>query len=296
MMMASVMLTGISLTANAQLLSSSTTHAAAEEAGQQGSGSDWVRGPEASLPLWELGVSGFALSRTAYPGSDTYVSRALIVPHFLYRGEHLRVERGGTGYRAVKTPRFEFDIGFSGTLGSSSDKVLARRGMETIGHMVEFGPRLNWNLNEPNETERWRLELPLRAVFDVSDGFRRRGFTFEPELSHSHRFDSGWRYSSGISAVWGNKSFADVFYTVRPDQALADRPAYQAQSGLLTWRLSSTISKQFDRDWRFLAGLRIETVEGAANQASPLVRKKTAPSLVLGLTYTFKQSQRRSDE
>lgn len=94
------------------------------------------------LPLWEFGASAFALSQQAYPGSDTYVNRVLAVPYFLYRGEHFRVDRGNTGYRAIKTPRFEFDVGFAGALGSSSDKVSARRGMEKLGNMIEFGPRL----------------------------------------------------------------------------------------------------------------------------------------------------------
>lgn len=254
--------------------------------------------PKAEIgpPLWELGLSGFAISRTAYPGSDTYISRALVVPHFIYRGEHLRVDRGGPGYRAIKTPKFEFDIGFSGALGSSSDKVVARRGMETIGHMIEFGPRFNWYLSDPDQNGRWRFELPLRAVFDVSDGFRRNGYAVEPELKFDRRAQAGWRYTTGISAVFGSQQLAETFYKVRPDQALPDRPAYDAKSGLLAWRLFTSVSHQIDQDWRLFATVRIDSVVGAANEKSSLVRKKTAPSVVFGVTYTWKTSQRRSDD
>lgn len=249
-----------------------------------------------TAPLWEVGISGFAISRPAYPGSDTYVSRALVIPYFLYRGEHLRIERGGSGYRAVKTPRFEFDIGFSGALGSSSDKVVARRGMETIGHMIEFGPKANWYLTDPEQNGRWRFELPLRAVFDLSDGFRRRGYSVEPELKYDRTANGGWRYSAGVSSVWGSDQLADTFYRVRPDQVLADRPAYDAKAGLLAWRVFTSVSHQFDKDWRVFANLRIDSVVGAANEQSSLVRRKTAPSVLLGISYTWKQSERRSDE
>lgn len=246
--------------------------------------------------LWEVGAAGFAISRPAYPGSDTYVSKGLVVPYFLYRGEHFRVERGGTGYRAVKTPRFEFDIGFSGALGASSDKVAARRGMETLGTMIEFGPRLNWYLTDPEQNGRWRFELPLRAVFDISNSFKRRGYAVEPELKYDRRANGGWRYTVGVSSVFGSDQLADTFYRVRPDQALPDRPVYDAKSGLVAWRVFTSVSHQLDNDWRWFANLRLDSVVGAANEQSSLVKRKTAPSVVLGLSYTWKQSERKSEE
>lgn len=247
-------------------------------------------------PLWEIGGSGFAVSRPAYPGSDTYISRALVVPFFLYRGEHLRLERGNTGYRAVKTPRFEFDIGFAGALGSSSDKVTARRGMDKLGHMIEFGPRLNWYLTDPEQNGRWRFELPWRAVFELNDGLQRRGYAVEPELQFDRRASGGWRYTAGVSAVWGSKPLADTFYRVRADQVLPDRSAYDAKSGLLVWTLFTSVMKPIDKDWRLYANFRVDSVVGAANEKSSLVRRKTAPSLLLGVTYTWKQSERRAGE
>ena len=247
-------------------------------------------------PLWEIGGSGFAVSRPAYPGSDTYISRALVVPFFLYRGEHLRLERGNTGYRAVKTPRFEFDVGFAGALGSSSDKVAARRGMDKLGHMIEFGPRLNWYLTDPEQNGRWRFELPWRAVFELNDGVQRRGYSVEPEFQFDRRASGGWRYTAGVSAVWGSKPLADTFYRVRADQALPDRAAYDAKSGLLVWTLFTTVMKPIDKDWRLYANFRVDSVVGAANEKSSLVRRKTAPSLLLGVTYTWKQSERRAGD
>ncbi|WP_395006749.1 MipA/OmpV family protein [Undibacterium sp.] len=244
------------------------------------------------LPLWEFGASAFALTQQAYPGAETYVNRVLAAPYFLYRGEHFRIDRGNTGYRAVKTPRFEFDVGFAGAFGSSSDKVTARRGMDKLGNLIEFGPRLKWNISEPEANGRWRFELPLRAVFDISNKFKHRGYTLEPEIEFERRAFGGWRYSTGLSAVWGNRQIAETFYQVRTDQVLPDRAAYQAKQGLIAWRLSSFISHSYSNNFRVFGGVRVDSVVGAANENSPLVKRKTAPSLLLGFTYTWMRSDR----
>jgi outer membrane protein len=244
------------------------------------------------LPLWELGVSAFALSQQAYPGSDTYVNRVLAVPYFLYRGEHFRIDRGNTGYRAIKTPRFEFDVGFAGALGSSSDKIAARRGMERLGNLIEFGPRFKWNLSDPEANGRWRFELPLRAVFDLSNSFKRKGYTLEPEIEFERRAFGGWRYSTGLSAVFGNRQMAETFYQVRPNQVLPDRGAYQAKQGLISWRMSAFISHSYTNNFRVFSGVRLDSVVGAANENSPLIKRKTSPSVLFGLTYTWMRSDR----
>lgn len=271
---------------NAQEL---TSPAAAQD--QQSSKPKLVKDIE-PLPLWEFGASAFALTQQAYPGAETYVNRVLAAPYFLYRGEHFRIDRGNTGYRAVKTPRFEFDVGFAGAFGSSSDKVTARRGMDKLGNLIEFGPRLKWNISEPEANGRWRFELPLRAVFDISNKFKHRGYTLEPEIEFERRAFGGWRYSTGLSAVWGNRQIAETFYQVRPDQVLPDRAAYQAKQGLIAWRLSSFISHSYSNNFRVFGGVRVDSVVGAANENSPLVKRKTAPSLLLGFTYTWMRSDR----
>lgn len=39
----------------------------------------------ALLPRWEIGAFGFGISQQAYPGSDTQLSRAVVLPYFVYR-------------------------------------------------------------------------------------------------------------------------------------------------------------------------------------------------------------------
>lgn len=246
---------------------------------------------EPARPLWEIGVVGGALSQQAYPGASENVQRGLLLPYGIYRGKFLRIDRGGAGVRAIKTETFEFDVGFSGALGSSSDKIEARRGMPNLGNLAEFGPRLKWNLGEGPGNGRWRMDFPLRGVFDISDGFARKGAAFEPELSFERRSAGGLNYSTSVAGFWGDRRLSDTFYGVAPQYATATRPSYQARSGLIAWRLSTGMSRALSRDWRVFLFGRIETVGGAANSASPLVRRETGASAGIGLTYTWLRSE-----
>ena len=250
----------------------------------------------ADLPLWELGVIGGGLSQQAYPGASDRVQRGLVLPYFVYRGDWLRVDRGSAGIRAIKTPTIEVDIGFSGSLGSRADDVAVRRGMPDLGTLVEFGPRLKWNLSSdaaPGEG-RWRAEFPLRGVFDLGDGLAHRGLAFEPELVYERRTRGGTGYGVGLGAVWGDRRLADTLYGVAPAYATPARPVYAAESGLIAWRLSMSLSRQLGPDWRVFAFGRYDDVKGAANEASPLVQRRGGVSAGVGVAYTWMRSQRRA--
>lgn len=248
----------------------------------------------AALPLWEIGAVGVTVSQQAYPGASGRVNRGLALPFLIYRGEFLRADRGGAGIRTLKTPTFEVDVGVAGSFGASSDDIAARRGMPDLGTLVEFGPRLKWHLGEGPGKGRFRAEFPLRGVFDLNDRLAHKGMAFEPELIFERRAEGGWSYSTSIGAVWGNKRLADTFYGVAPVYATPGRTAYVADSGLIAWRLSASLSRQLSPDLRLFGFARADSIAGAANVSSPLVQQKTGASVGLGLTYTWKQSESRA--
>jgi len=240
-------------------------------------------------PLWELGVLGAAYSQQAYPGADQQANGALALPYFIYRGKYIRAGRNDFGIRALKTPTLEVDIGVSGAFGSSSNDIDARRGMPDLGTLVEFGPRLKWDLG-PALGGAWRAEFPLRGVFDLSDGAASRGVAFEPELAYERGSASGWRYSTSVSAIFANRKLADTFYGVATRYAAPGRATYTAESGLVAWRLSLSATRKLAPDWRLFAFARLQSVAGAANQASPLVRQTTGATVGVGVAYTWAQS------
>ena len=248
------------------------------------------------LPLWEIGAFGIGVSQQAYPGSDEQVNRSLAVPYFIYRGEVLRADRGAAGLRALKTPRFELDVGFAGSFAARSNEIDARRGMPDLGTLVEFGPRLRWKLGEGLADGRWRLDVPLRGVFDLNARAAHRGMTLEPELSFERRSLGSWSYTTSLSAVLADARLASTFYSVEAPFVLPDRPAYAARSGLVAWRLSASLSRPLGTDWRWFGFARLDSVRGAANETSPLVRRTEGATVGLGVAYTWRRSERRATE
>lgn len=248
----------------------------------------------ADLPLWELGGFGLGVSQQAYPGSDQQVQRGLVLPYFIYRGQYLRADQGSAGLRAIKTDDFELDIGVAGSFGSGSDDIQARKGMPKLGTLVEFGPRVKWNLGEGPGKGRWSVELPVRGVFDLSDGGQYRGVAVEPELVFSRRSSSGWAYSTSVGAILANRQLADTYYGVAAPFALANRPAYAAKNGLVAWRLGVSASRSITPDWRFFSFARIDSVAGAANENSPLVKQKNGASIGVGVAYTWLRSESKA--
>lgn len=242
------------------------------------------------LPRWEAGALGLLVSQQAYPGSDQQVQRQLVLPYLVYRGEILRADRGGAGFRAFRADAFELDIGASGAIGSSSQRIDARRGMPDLGTLVEFGPRLRWTLHRAPDGSNWRLDLPLRSVHDLSDGLQRRGTTFEPEIKWQGLMGNGFFVNTGLSAVVADRQLAQTFYGVDASQAIVNRPAYSARAGLLTWRLAGAVAWRLGTNWNAFTYARLDSVGGAANEASPLVRQTMGVSAGLGLSYVWQRS------
>ena len=246
-----------------------------------------------ALPLWEIGVGGLGISQPAYPGASTAARQVIVLPYVIYRGEFFRAEQSGVGLRAVKTPRYEVDIGFSASLGSAAKDVPARVGMADLGTLVEFGPRLKIHLGDVSKgpTGYW-LELPLRGVFDLNNQLVNRGFSFEPQLSVDLPLPGGWRGGGSVSAIFGSQRVNETFYNVNAAEATATRPVYNAQAGLLATRATLSASRKVTPDLRLLAFVRLDSVAGSANSGSSLIEKTNGASVGLGLTYTFGKSEK----
>jgi outer membrane protein len=253
---------------------------------------------EAGRPLWEVGAFGLGGEQLAYPGSDTRLQRALALPYGIYRGKRVRVGEGSVGVRAVKTATTELDIGFSGSFGSSASEVPIRAGMPNLGNLVEFGPRLKFNLPRWVPGTRITASLPLRGVFDLNDSLRDRGVAFEPVLSLGWRPWASTGLGASLSAIYGDRRLANHFYGV--PEAFADaglgRGTFEAEAGLIATRLNLSATLAPHRDWRIFSYVRVESVNGAANEASPLVRQSTGYTVGVALSWTILRSEQPGED
>ncbi len=234
--------------------------------------------PKEPLPLWEIGAVAIGAYQPAYPGADQNLPRVRILPFGIYRGSLLRADGNGVGLRGFRSKRFEWDVSGSGSFGSSANTVHVREGMPSIGTLLEIGPALKVNLGDLVDGKRdprlTQLEIPVRAVFDVSHHFEHRGWTFEPRLSHTAWTGKSFALVVSASALVGDRSLNHLYYGVDAPYATADRPAYDAHAGLIATRLSASLRHRINSTLRLQYFAQLETVRGAANEASPLVRSR----------------------
>lgn len=244
-------------------------------------------------PLWTAGLFLVAGDHAAYPGSDRQVQSGTVLPFVTWRGPVFRVEGGGAGLRALRTPRYELDMSASASFGSDGQDTGARAGMPAIGTLVEFGPSLRINLGSLDDSGKrppWRLDLPLRAVFDADRDFDHGGLSFEPRLSWRLPALAGGSPALHAAALFGNRTLNAMYYGVAPAYATPSRPAYEAKGGLVATRVGASWSRMVMPHVRLGLHAGLESVRGAANEDSPLVRKSLNHTLALTLTWTALRS------
>jgi outer membrane protein len=201
------------------------------------------------------------------------------------------------GVRALKTPRIEADVGFSASLGSHSSDIAARRGMANLGTMIEFGPRLKANLGDvTSDRSESRLQFPLREVIDVSHGFRSLGVAFEPQWVTDTRLANRWFISTNLGAMFGDSNLANTFYGVAPNEATPTRVSYTARDGLIALRAGLLAAHALTPDVRMFYIIRFDSLAGAANHDSPLVRRNVGWSAGIGLAWTLARSEHSAND
>ena len=90
--------------------------------------------------------------------------------------------------------------------------------------------------------------------------------------------------------MFGDARLGRYFYEVSPRDAVAGRPAYQAEAGLILTRVGVSATYKFNQDVRLFGFVREESYRGAANADSPLMKKRSGASVGLGFTWTLGRS------
>jgi outer membrane scaffolding protein for murein synthesis (MipA/OmpV family) len=134
----------------------------------------------------------------------------------------------------------------------------------------------------------------VRAVLEINGGTRQVGYALEPKLAFEWNQIGDWRLKSALSLVLGDQQLNQYFYGVSAAYATANRPAFEAQGGLISSRLTLDGSKRLGPDVNLFAFARYDLHEGAANRASPLFAQNQGASIGLGLTWTLGRSETRS--
>lgn len=240
--------------------------------------------------LWSdltLGVGIAAVDYPHYPGSPQSDTLVAPLPYLEYEGDWLSIDRDGIQASLFKSDRAKLDISVSGSLPVNNDDDILREGMDDLELILEVGPELELKLAQWGN-HNVELHLPLRAALelDPSEGIEPVSWVFDPRLHYEWRTQST-EFEIDLGAYVADQEYNQLLYGVSPQFATLDRPQYRAQSGLVGYRLSSTI--QYDVGaWSFLAYARYMDLSSAKNTDSPLFVDDTYVLFGVGAIWRFK--------
>ncbi|MBW8307291.1 MAG: MipA/OmpV family protein [Thiobacillus sp.] len=250
----------------------------------------------AEKPLWELGAGISALSLPDYRGSDQASVYAIPFPYLIYRGEFLKADRHGIRGTFFGTDRIELNLSLGASLPVNSDDNRARQGMPDLQPTVELGPSLDLNLwRTADRRTRLDLRLPVRTAVTVKGGMDDIGWVFSPRLNLDITDVAGlagWNMGLLAGPMYGSERNHDYFYTVAPQFATADRPAFDAKGGYAGSQLMMTASKRYPKYW-LGAFVRWDSLEGAVFADSPLVKSENYFAAGVGIAWILGESSTR---
>lgn len=247
-------------------------------------------------PLWELGGGLTVLRMPDYRGSSVANVHVLPMPYLVYRGEFLKADQGGLRGLLFASERLEVNISLHGTLPAIGDDNPARRGMEDLKPTGEIGPTANVHLWRSADRRAWLdLRLPVRTAITIDTDPRQIGWLFAPNLILEVRDPRplpGWNFSVQAGPYFNDGKYNAYFYSVRPSEATAFRPAYDADGGYSGTQATLTLTRRFPRYW--VGGfLRYDTLAGAVYEDSPLVETRHAVAGGIAVSWIFGESSRR---
>jgi outer membrane protein len=234
-----------------------------------------------------LGVGIAAIDYPHYPGSPQSETLIAPLPYLEYEGDWLSIDRDGIQASLFKSDRVKLDISVSGSLPVNNKDDVLRDGMDDLELIVEVGPELELKLAEWGN-HNLELHLPLRAALelDPSNGIDPVGLVFDPRLHYEWRTQST-EFEIDLGAYTADQEYNQLLYGVSQQFATVNRPQYEAQSGLVGYRLSSTL--QYDVGaWSFLAYARYMDLGSAKNTASPLLVDDSYVLFGVGAIWRFK--------
>jgi len=246
-------------------------------------------------PLWEAGLGIGTVAFPDYRGSDQTRVYPVPVPYLIYRGDFLKADRNGLRGEFFNRDWVELNISVNATVPVDSSEDHARRGMPNLRPTVEIGPSLDFHLwHSSDQHLKFGAVLPLRVPITVDSSPQFIGWNFSPRLNldvQDIAGRAGWNFGIGAGPLFAARKYDEYFYSVAPQYATPDRPAYSARGGYAGTEFISALTKRFPKYW-VGAYIRYDTLQGAAFENSPLVKQRYYVSGGIGIAWMIGVSKR----
>ncbi|PWU22542.1 MAG: hypothetical protein C5B49_00405 [Bdellovibrio sp.] len=248
--------------------------------------------------LWRLGMGVGVIRLEHYPASADVRDYFIPFPIFEYLGDVVRADdQSGARAFLLKDESWSLSFTFGGfpMLKSSEDQV--RQGMPDLPWAVYIGPQFKKKMGS------WEYHLAAyQGVTTDLSVTHVNGAFFEAEMQYQWAVDitpskwTGKLWTEGHLTLTLNgfdENFAALYFTVAPEYATPDRPAYRARGGLLSKEFSYLQSFHTGRTWLYLQS-SLSNYDISANRMSPLHRSDHNWTFFVGLAYDLFSSSKES--
>jgi len=214
-----------------------------------------------------------AVSFADYRGADTTHVYVLPVSVSLLPRQFSQGRSERHPGQAVRQDWIELNISASAT--TPVRRNATRPACRNLRSTVEIGPSVDLHLwKSADERIKFDVRLPLRAVFTVQARPHSIGAVFAPNASIDIKDVAGfqgWYFGALAGPLFADHRYHDYFYTVAPQFATPERPAYEATAGYSGAEFLVALSKRYPSFW-VGAYVRHDTLAGAVFEPSPLVK------------------------
>ena len=245
-----------------------------------------------SKTQWTMGIGLGVFDYHLYPGAKQTNRLIFPAPYFTYRSPKFEVDRGIKSF-IYNSETIIIDLSADFGFPVDSDDTLARKGMPDLDFVLQFGPSLEFMLNDKRKNYfDARFEIPVRVAFSVDPGsIETIGYLVEPRftLKHQRLSDTGLSHKATFGLKFATQEFHAYYYDVAPEFATATRVEYKSDAGFggsfVNYRLSYKTN-----DFIYWAFVRYQSLRGAEFEDSPLVLQNDYYFLGVGFAWIFAQS------
>jgi MipA family protein len=247
----------------------------------------------------ELGAGVVGQYVPEYRGHNDHTLIAVPFPYVGYQGKIIKADEEGIRGEFVKAPRFEVNVSGDLALNDGKNHADRREGMPELGTEFQAGPSFNFLLLGRSFKSGLMLRLPVRAAYVLKDDFSSlsaQGGLFNPMLTYVNpTLFNRWHMTVDVGALYANEKYHRYFYTVAPQYATPQRPAYSAKGGFSGTFAELGLSRR-DKNLIYSVGLRYDRLHDATFIDSPLVETKNHWVISVAFAYvlktwTFKEEQ-----
>lgn len=233
-----------------------------------------VLSPQGSARAEGLHYSFGLLAGAGQSPFDTDGTETGLIPDFLIEGDRFSFGTSGLSYKAFQSGGFTLSARLAPRFGTDPSDVA---GLEQLERDVAVEAGLSARLAFGN------VEAELEMLQDVSD--THGGMAVNASLSTGVSVSDRFMVGAKVGATWMDADLATYSYGVLPDEATGSLAAYRVKESVIP-SISLHASYALAHHVMLTGGVETSFLPGSVTD-SPIVKRDTVTSVLVGLRYAF---------